>query len=54
MKFSIAIISNMQWHVDTPAAASNSAVECAAGYDWRKVAAQVVEAGSELVRRERT
>lgn len=36
------------------AAASNSAVERAAGYDWRKVAAQVVEAGSELVRRERT
>jgi glycosyltransferase involved in cell wall biosynthesis len=35
------------------AAASNSAVERAAGYDWRRVAAQVVETGSELVRRER-
>ena len=36
------------------AAASRSAVERAAGYDWRQVAAQVVETGNELVRRERS
>lgn len=43
--------------LDAPAqlaAASNSAVGRAGGYDWRQVAAQVVETGSELVRRERT
>lgn len=43
--------------LDAPArltSASSSAVERAAGYDWRQVAAQVVETGSELVRRERT
>ncbi len=36
------------------AAASSSAVERAAGYDWRQVAARVVEAGKELVTRERS
>ncbi|MDE2689631.1 MAG: glycosyltransferase [Acidobacteriota bacterium] len=43
--------------LDAPAqlaAASSSAVERAAGYDWRQVAAQVVETGSALVRRERS
>ncbi len=35
------------------AAASRSAVERAAGYDWRQVANRVIETGSELVRRER-
>ncbi len=42
--------------LDAPAelaAASRSAVERAAGYDWRQVADQVIETGSELVRRER-
>ncbi|MDE2924043.1 MAG: glycosyltransferase [Acidobacteriota bacterium] len=36
------------------AAASSSAVERAAGYDWRQVAARVIEAGNVLVRRERS
>ena len=36
------------------AAASSSAVERAAGYDWRQVAARVIEAGTVLVRRERS
>lgn len=43
--------------LDAPArlaSVSSSAVERAAGYDWRQVAAQVVETGSDLVRRERT
>lgn len=47
----------LQRLLDTPAqlaAASSSAVERAAGYDWRQVAAQVVESGNELVRRERS
>ncbi|MCY3931294.1 MAG: glycosyltransferase family 4 protein [Acidobacteria bacterium] len=35
------------------AAASSSAVERAAGYDWRQVADKVIETGTELVRRER-
>ena len=35
------------------AAASRSAVERAAGYDWRHVAERVVETGTELLRRER-
>ncbi len=42
--------------LDTPAelaAASRSAVERAAGYDWRYVADRVIETGNELVRRER-
>ena len=42
--------------LDAPAelaAASSSAVERAAGYDWRQVADQVIETGTELVRRER-
>ena len=34
------------------AAASRTAVERAAGYDWRRVADKVIETGTELVRRE--
>ena len=43
--------------LDAPAAvaaASRAAVERAAGYDWRQVAARVIEAGNDLVRRERS